>query len=74
MAKDSESGDGLIEKIAMIADAMENLFPNSRTATMFELKKKEYKMIQKHFREIDRSHKQFKIDMSGIEFVFILDE
>jgi hypothetical protein len=27
-----------------------------------------------HFREVDRHHKQFSMDISGTEFHFILDE
>jgi hypothetical protein len=27
-----------------------------------------------HFREVDRQHKQFTIDISGTDFHFILDE
>jgi|TARA_R110000796_G_scaffold7622_1_gene25942 hypothetical protein len=74
MAKTEEGDIGVIEKLAVIADAMEDLFSDGKIIGVFELKKKEFKKVQKNFRDIDRSHTKFKIDISGIEFVFILDE
>jgi len=74
MAKIEKSDIGVIEKLVVIADAMEELFTDGKIIGVFELKKKEFKKIQKNFREIDRSHTKFKIDISGVEFVFILDE
>jgi hypothetical protein len=74
MAENQKSIDGIIEKLALIADATDSLFPNGRKAVAFELKKPEYKKVQNNFRDIDRLHKQFKIDISGIEFIFLLDE
>ena len=41
---------------------------------VFELKLKDFKRVQNNFRQIDHGHKQFKIDISGTEFIFILDE
>lgn len=74
MGQNQKSIDGLIEKLALIADATDNLFPNGRKAVVFELKYEDFKSVQSNFREIDREHKQFKIDISGIEFIFLLDE
>jgi hypothetical protein len=74
MAENQKSIDGIIEKLALIADATDSLFPNGRKVVVFELKKPEYKKVQNNFRDIDRLHKQFKIDISGIEFIFLLDE
>jgi hypothetical protein len=43
-------------------------------AIVFELKRKDFKKVQTNFRQMDHSHKQFKIDISGVEFIFLLDE
>ena len=40
----------------------------------FELKETEFKKVQGNFREIDKSFKQFKIEMSGNDIMFLLDE
>ena len=74
MAENQKSIDGIIEKLAIIAEASDELFPDGRKAMVFELKLKEFKKVQNNFRQVDQSHKQFKIDISGIEFIFLLDE
>ena len=74
MAENQKSIDGIIEKLALIADATDSLFPVGRKAVVFELKQDEFKKVQNNFREIDREHKSFKIDISGVEFIFLLDE
>lgn len=64
---------GILEKLALIADSVQTLFEGKGTI-VFELKKSEYESVINHFREIDRTFKQFSIDISGTEFHFILDE
>ena len=73
MAEDQKSIDGIIEKLALISDASSQLFPEGRIAMVFDLKEEDFKKVQNNFREVDRNHKQFKIDISGIEFIFLLD-
>ena len=74
MAENQKSIDGIIEKLALIADATDSLFPVGRKAVVFELPNKEFKKVQNNFRDIDKLHKSFKIDISGVEFIFLLDE
>jgi len=62
-----------IEKLALIAESVQTLFSGKGTI-IFELPKGEYASVISHFREIDRKHKQFSIDISGTEFHFILNE
>ena len=64
---------GIIEKLALIAESVQTLFSGKGTI-IFELPKGEYTSVINHFREVDRHHKQFSIDISGTEFHFILDE
>lgn len=64
---------GTIEKLALIAESVQEMFRGKGTI-IFELEKEEYNGIISHFREIDRGHKQFSIDISGTEFHFILNE
>jgi hypothetical protein len=74
MAENQKSIDGIIEKLAMISDATDTLFPDGRKVVVFELKMVDFKKVQQNFRQVDQSHKQFKIDISGVEFIFLLDE
>jgi hypothetical protein len=73
MAKNKDNTLGELEKLAMIAEACQEIFLGKGTV-IFELKKTEYTKVINNFREIDRHHKQFSIDISGTEFHFILDE
>ena len=73
MAENKNTDFGELEKLALIADACQNVFVGKATM-IFELKKDEYSKVINHFRQIERHHKQFSIDISGTEFHFILDE
>ena len=64
---------GELEKLALIAESVQTLFSGKGTI-IFELPKGEYTSVINHFREVDRHHKQFSMDISGTEFHFILDE
>ena len=74
MSEDKKSIDGIIEKLAIISEAATDIFPNGKMVIVFELKTNDFKRVQNNFRTIDHSHKQFKIDISGTEFIFLLDE
>tara|TARA_R110000868_G_scaffold106858_3_gene292751 strand:- start:542 stop:775 length:234 start_codon:yes stop_codon:yes gene_type:complete len=71
MAEDKNTGPRELEKLALIAESVQSMFSGKGTI-IFELPKGEYASVINHFREIDRSHEQFSIDISGTEFHFIL--
>jgi hypothetical protein len=71
---ENKSIDGIIEKLALVADGLQTLFPDGTMAIAMELNYDDYKKVQKNFRDVDRDFKQFKIDMSGIEFMFLLKD
>lgn len=73
MAENKKNDLGTLEKLALIADSVQTLFSGKGTI-IFELPKGEYSEVINHFREIDRHHKQFTIDISGTDFVFVLNE
>mgnify|MGYP000458685373 CR=1 FL=1 len=73
MAEDKKDDLGILEKLALIADSVQVLFSGKGTI-VFELPKGEYSSVINHFREIDRHHKQFTIEISGTDFHFILME
>ena len=47
MAENQKSIDGIIEKLALIADGLEELFPEGTIAVALELKNNEFKKVQK---------------------------
>ena len=73
MAENQNPTLGELEKLALIAESCQSIFSGKATI-IFELPKGEYTSVINHFREIDRQHKQFSIDISGTEFHFILTE
>ena len=73
MAEDKSNDIGELEKLALIAESCQTIFKGKATI-VFELESDEYKKVINHFREIDRHHKQFSIDISGTEFHFFLIE
>jgi hypothetical protein len=73
MAKDTNNDIGELEKLALIAESVQSIYKGKGTI-IFELDEPEYRGVISHFREIDRHHKQFSIDISGTEFHFILNE
>ena len=73
MAENQNTTLGTIEKLALIAESVQDLFSGKGTI-IFELPKGEYKSVINYFREIDRHHTQFSMDISGTEFHFILME
>jgi len=74
MGETNKSVDGIIEKLALVSDGLQTLFPDGVIAVAMELKYDDYKKVQKNFRDVDRDFKQFKIDMSGVEFMFLLKD
>ena len=73
MEENKNNSLGTIEKLALVSESVQTLFSGKGTI-IFELPKGEYSSVIQHFREVDRHHKQFSIDISGTEFHFILDE
>lgn len=61
---------GVIEKLAIIADSLQSMF-DGKSMVVFELQEVEYKSMISHFREIDRHHDKFTVDISGTDFIFI---
>lgn len=73
MDKDKSVAIGELEKLALIAESVQSIFSGKATI-VFELPIGEYTSVINHFREVDRHHKQFSIDISGTEFHFVLTE
>jgi hypothetical protein len=61
---------GPLSDLAEIADKLEQLYRGRKTI-IFELDKEEYQTTLNMFREVDRQNDKFKIDISGIEFIYI---
>lgn len=71
MGEDKVSVGGILEKLALITDGCQNLFPQGNIIMVFELGDEDFKKVQQNFRQIDHYYKKFTINISDVELVFI---
>ena len=74
MAEDNESVNVLMNKLALLCDAAENIFPKGKTVFVFELNEEDLKTVKKEMLIPNDEYKQFKIDLSGTEIIFLPNE
>ena len=74
MESNNEVIYGLIERMALVSDAIDSLFSNGKKVIVIELNRFDFEKTKRQFKNVDPKLDQFKIDISGIEFIFILDE
>lgn len=73
MAENKESIVGDLEKLALITDAVQNVFPDGVGVIVFELKPHDFYRVKNNFKQLTENQGRFKIDISGVEVVFILE-
>lgn len=71
MAENQESSE-LLTRLALIAEASQNLF-TGKASVVFELKEQEYYQVVSNI-EGNYDKETFKIEISGTDFIFILDK
>jgi hypothetical protein len=73
MAENQESVDGYLEKLALISEGIDLLHPGTK-AVIFDLPKDEFIKTRDLIKNISEDKDKFKIDISGIEFIYLLSE
>ena len=73
MAKNKEGINGIIHKLAEISESVGNIFPESKSVVVFSLNEKDFLFMKTQVNDFSQNN-QFKIDISGIEFIFLKDE
>lgn len=73
MAKTKEGVNGLIQKLAQISDDLSTVFPNGKSVVVFSLNETDFNNTKLQVDNFGNMN-QFKIDISGIEFIFLKDE
>lgn len=73
MAKTKEGVNGMIEKLAMISEGLYDILPNAKSVVVFTLNEKDFMNMKAQVNDFS-STEQFKIDISGIEFIFLSDK
>lgn len=71
---ENQKNTELLSKLAMITDAAQQTV-DGKVSVIFEVKQKEYEMIYLQFEDsLTEDNKQFKVEISGTDFIFLLDE
>jgi hypothetical protein len=71
MAENKESSE-LLTKLALIAESSQKLFAG-KASLVFELREQEYYQVVSEI-EGNYDNETFKIEISGTDFIFILDK
>lgn len=73
MAENKKSPE-FLKKLAVLTDELQNNFSAKATLVM-EVKENDFRRLILEFEDVpDPSQKQFKIEISGMDFIFLLDE
>ena len=73
MDENQESIDGYLEKLALIAQGIDELHIGKK-AIVFDLKKEDFIKVRDTIKGIAEDKDRFKIDISGVEFIYLLNE
>lgn len=73
MAENKTGIDLILENLALITDGVQSLFPTSKSVLIYELNVRDFNYVRSHFKNIKIDETQIKIDISGTEVIFILE-
>lgn len=73
MAENKKSFDELMSKLALVGESLVSIIPNSKQVVVFSLDNENFYKIRQYFNN-NSTMNQFKVDMSGVEFIFLKDE
>lgn len=74
MEKNNQGINGLIEKLAILSEEVRNVFPTGKSVVVYSLDDKDFNFVKAQVGNFDGKTNQFKIDISGMEFIFLKDE
>ena len=72
MAKNNEGVNRLIAELAVVADKLGDIFPGGKSVVVFSLNNQDLGNVKLQLNDFTPTN-QFKIDISGIEFIFLND-
>jgi hypothetical protein len=74
MEKNNEGVNGLIERLAILSEEVGKIFPEGKSVVVYSLLNEDFDFVKTQIGNYDKKTNQFKIDISGIEFIFLKDE
>lgn len=73
MGENKENFEEFLSNLAFAVDNVEKLVPRSKTVIIYEINSYDFENIRKNFKSIKVDENQIKLDISGTEVVFILE-
>ena len=73
MAENKNSFEDSLTNLALIIDGVQKLFPRSKSVLIYELNQDDFNYVKFNFRNLKIDDTQIKIEISGTEIVFILE-
>jgi hypothetical protein len=74
MEKNKEGVNGVIQRFAELSDSLVNIFPKGKSVVVFCLNDEDFNITKAQVNNFDNNTTQFKIDISGTEFIFLKDK
>jgi len=74
MEQNKEGVNGVIQKFAMLSEAVSEMYPNGKSVVVFSLNENDFNFTKMQVNDLNNDTTQFKIDISGVEFIFLRDE
>jgi len=66
--------NGLLTKFAILSTSLSEIYPNGKSVVVFSLNKEDFEFTKAQVSNFDKNNTQFKVEISGIEFIFLRDE
>ena len=73
MGEDQNDFQSVLINLAEAVDKVENVFKNSKPVIIYELDNATFNSIHSKFKSLKIDENQIKIDISGVEVIFILE-
>lgn len=70
MATNKEGVNGVIQKMALVSDGLTDILPDAKVVVVYSLNDKDFNFIKTQVNDFSNQD-QFKIDISGTEFIFL---
>lgn len=74
MEKTKDDVNGLLAQFALVSNSLYDIFPNGKSVVVFSLNKEDFDFAKAQVNNLNKDNTQFKVDISGIEFIFLRDE
>ena len=70
MATNKEGVNGIIQKMALVSDGLSEILPEAKVVVVYSVNDKDFNFIKAQVNDFTNQD-QFKIDISGTEFIFL---